>query len=54
MRRLTDRIERLEARQPEQERVFLWQAEDGTLSAEIPPDRPVTIIGWADETEVPA
>ena len=54
MRRLTDRIERLEAQQPEQERVYLWQAEDGTLSAEVPDDQPVTVIKWAEKTEVQA
>lgn len=54
MRRMTDRIERLEARQPEQEHVFLWQDEDGNLSGPIPDNRPVTIVAWSADDVVQA
>lgn len=49
MSRLTDRIERLEAQQPEQPHIIVWQFEDGSLSREIPEGAAVTIISWSDD-----
>ena len=52
--KLEQRLARLESQQPEQERVFLWQDEDGNLSGPIPTDRPVTIIAWSSGEVVQA
>ncbi len=52
--KLEQRLARLESQQPEQERVFLWMDEDGTLSGQIPDNRPVTIIAWSTEDVVQA